>query len=57
MESTSPHIAILGAGPIGLEAALAAAERRLSYTVYEAGEEVGGHVRRWGNVRTLTRGR
>ena len=29
-------VAILGAGPIGLEAALAAAERGLDFTVYEA---------------------
>ena len=48
------HIAILGAGPIGLEAALAAAERGLSFTVYEAGDRVGEHVRRWGHVRLFT---
>ena len=54
MELSPPHIAILGAGPIGLEAGLAAAERRLPFTVYEADPEVGGHVRRWGHVRTFT---
>ena len=54
MERTKPRIAILGAGPIGLEAALAAAERGLAPTVYEAEAEVGGHVRRWGHVRTFT---
>ena len=54
MERSGPHIAILGAGPIGLEAALAAAERGLPFKVYEAEPEVGGHVRRWGHVRTFT---
>ena len=48
------RIAILGAGPIGLEAALAAADRGLDFTVYEASPSVGGHVRRWSHVRTFT---
>jgi len=48
------HIAILGAGPIGLEAALAAADRGLSFTVFEAAPSVGGHVLAWGHVRTFT---
>lgn len=49
-----PRIAILGAGPIGLEAALAAARRGDDFTVYESAPTVGGHVRRWGHVRTFT---
>ena len=49
-----PRIAILGAGPIGLEAALAAAQRGDDFTVYESAPTVGGHVRRWGHVRTFT---
>jgi thioredoxin reductase len=49
-----PRIAIMGAGPIGLEAALAAARRGDDFTVYEAASTVGGHVRRWGHVRTFT---
>jgi thioredoxin reductase len=49
-----PRIAILGAGPIGLEAALAAASRGDDFTVYESAPTVGGHVRRWGHVRTFT---
>jgi len=48
------HIAILGAGPIGLEAALAARERGFAFTVYEQASGVGGHVRRWGHVRLFT---
>ncbi len=54
MTPTDPRIAILGAGPIGVEAALAAAERGLSFSVYEAAEGVGGYVRRWGHVRAFT---
>ncbi|GAC1316676.1 MAG: FAD-dependent oxidoreductase [Thermoleophilaceae bacterium] len=54
MSSNRPHIAILGAGPIGLESALAAAERSLSFTVYESTPRVGGHVRDWGHVRLFT---
>ena len=48
------RIAILGAGPIGLEAALAAAARGDDFTVLEAAPTVGGYVRRWGHVRTFT---
>jgi hypothetical protein len=48
------RVAILGAGPIGLEAALAAAERGLDFTIFEAADDIGGHVRRWGHVRTFT---
>ncbi len=48
------RIAILGAGPIGLEAALAAAQRAEDFVVYEAAATVGGHVRSWGHVRTFT---
>jgi 2-polyprenyl-6-methoxyphenol hydroxylase-like FAD-dependent oxidoreductase len=51
---TQPRIAILGAGPIGLEAALAAAERGWELTVYEAGRSVGANVRDWGHVRLFT---
>ncbi len=48
------RIAILGAGPVGLEAALAAADRGDEFEVFEAAAAVGGHVRRWGHVRTFT---
>lgn len=49
-----PRIAILGAGPTGLEAALAAAERGLPYTLYDAAPTVAGHVRAWGHVQVFT---
>lgn len=50
---TPAKIAILGAGPIGLEAALYA--RFLGYEVvlYERGR-VGEHLRQWGHVRMFT---
>lgn len=44
------HLAIIGAGPTGLEAALAAAERGWGFTLYEAGDGVADHVREWGHV-------
>lgn len=48
------QIAILGSGPTGLEAALAAAECGLPFTVYEAGPVVASHVRSWGHVHLFT---
>src|SRR3954454_12062382 len=50
----SPRVAILGAGPIGLEAALAAAERGWAFTVFESAGRAGGNVRDWGHVRLFT---
>jgi hypothetical protein len=49
----APRIAILGAGPIGLEAALYACRLNLPVTVYERGR-VGEHLRRWGHVRLFS---
>ncbi len=46
-------IAVLGAGPIGLEAAIEAEARGHQVVVYEAGR-VGEHVRRWGHVTLFT---
>jgi len=50
----SPRIAILGAGPIGLEAALYA--RYLGYKVqlFERGASAAAHVLAWGHVRLFT---
>jgi thioredoxin reductase len=48
-----PRIAVLGAGPVGLEAALYARGLNLPVTVYERGQ-VGEHVRRWGHVRLFS---
>jgi len=48
------RIAILGAGPIGLEAALAASEAGFPFTVFEASSAVAGNVRLWGHVQLFT---
>jgi cation diffusion facilitator CzcD-associated flavoprotein CzcO len=46
-------LAIVGAGPIGLEAAVAAAARGFDVHVFERGE-VGAHTLAWGHVRMFT---
>ena len=46
-------LAIVGAGPIGLEAALSALDRGFDVHVFERGE-VGDHPRAWGHVRMFT---
>jgi hypothetical protein len=51
---TKPHIAILGSGPTGLEAALAAVDAGFPFTVYEAAPEIAGNVGAWGHVRLFT---
>lgn len=48
------RIAVLGAGPVGLEAALAAYDAGMEPTVYELADRVGGNVRDWGHVRLFT---
>jgi hypothetical protein len=52
--SAPPRLAILGAGPIGLEAALAAVDAGLTFTVYEASTEPAASVADWGHVRLFT---
>src|SRR5262249_5505851 len=49
----SPRIAILGAGPIGLEAALYARTLNLPVAIYERGR-IGEHWYRWGHVRLFS---
>jgi thioredoxin reductase len=48
-----PRVAVLGAGPIGLEAALYARRLNLPVTVYERGR-VGEHLQRWGHIRLFS---
>jgi thioredoxin reductase len=48
-----PRVAVLGAGPIGLEAALYARTLQLPVAVYERGR-VGEHLHAWGHVRLFS---
>ncbi len=54
MSQDTPHIAILGAGPTGLEAALAAADAAYPFTVYETAHTVAAHIHDWGHVRLFS---
>ena len=49
----SQHFAIIGAGPIGLEAALAAKHRGYAFTIYDSGD-IAEAVQRWGHVRMFS---
>ncbi len=51
--TTSLRIAVIGAGPIGIEAALYARACGHAVVVYDRGP-VGDHVRRWGHARMFT---
>ncbi len=48
-----PRVAVLGAGPVGLEAALYAKAAGLPVVVFEQGN-AAAHVERWGFVRMFT---
>ncbi len=54
MTASKLRIAILGSGPTGLEAALAAADAGYAFTIYEAAAQAASHVRDWGHVRLFT---
>ncbi len=54
MDTANQHVAILGAGPTGLDAALACVDTGRSFTVYEAATQVAGGVRAWGHVSLFT---
>src|SRR4051812_17451463 len=47
------RVAVLGAGPVGIEAALYARACGLTVAVYERGQ-VGEHLLRWGHVKLFT---
>lgn len=47
------RVAVIGAGPVGIEAALYARLCNLPVVVYEQGE-VGEYLQRWGHVRMFT---
>ena len=48
------RIAILGAGPTGLEAALAAGDTGYAFTLFDEADAVAGYIRSWGHVRLFT---
>ncbi len=48
------HVAILGAGPIGLDAALAFLDNGWSATVYESAASVAANVTAWSHLRLFT---
>ncbi len=48
------RVAVVGAGPTGLEAALAVHQSGWDVTVYERGPQVASYVRDWGHVRLFT---
>lgn len=54
MSMTPPSIAILGAGPVGLEAAAAALETGHPFTIYERAATIAGNLRDWGHVRMFS---
>ncbi|MCB9780134.1 MAG: NAD(P)-binding domain-containing protein [Alphaproteobacteria bacterium] len=48
------HIAVIGAGPVGIEAAIAAQDLGHTVTVYEAGDVPAAHIDRWRHVTLFT---
>jgi hypothetical protein len=48
------HAAVIGAGPIGLDAALALLDNTWSVTVYEAAASVAANVAAWSHIRLFT---
>ena len=52
--STTAHVVVIGAGPVGLTAAAHLAQRKMAFTVLEAGERVGASIREWGHVRLFS---
>lgn len=48
------RVAVLGAGPTGVDAALAAQQAGFVTTLYESGPRVAQYVRDWGHVRLFT---
>jgi thioredoxin reductase len=47
-------VVVIGAGPVGLAAAAHLAERRIGFTVLEAGDGPAAAVRQWGHIRVFS---
>jgi len=54
MSVKDSRIAIIGAGPTGIEAALAAHEHGYRFTLYEEADEIAAYMRAWGHVRLFS---
>ena len=54
MQRKTLKVAVLGAGPVGLEFAASAALRGLSVVMIESGAKIASNVRRWGHVRLFS---
>ncbi|HYH64167.1 MAG TPA: NAD-binding protein [Urbifossiella sp.] len=53
VKAEPPRVAVIGAGPVGVEAALAAKAAGCRVSVYDRGQ-VGEHLARWGHARMFT---
>jgi thioredoxin reductase len=54
MSQRNLHVAVIGAGPVGLAAAAHLISRNIPVKVYEAGETIATNVRDWGHVRLFS---
>lgn len=53
-ESTNLPVAVIGAGPIGLSAAVHLLKRGYTPILFEAGDQAGANLARWGHVRMFS---
>ena len=51
---TRPHVLVIGAGPIGLEASVLLVKSGFGVTLVERGDRVAASVRHWGHVRLFS---
>lgn len=52
--TAASSLAVVGAGPVGIDAAIAGVEGGYAVTVYEQGPAVAANVREWGHVQLFT---
>ncbi|MGW8307427.1 MAG: NAD(P)-binding domain-containing protein [Achromobacter pulmonis] len=54
MHQNDHPVAIIGAGPVGLSAAAHLLDRGIPFVVFEAGDQAGASLSRWGHVRMFS---